>query len=162
MPPSKSTKRKTPSKRKPSSKKKAVSRKKTVSKRRSKSSTMPCFNINSGVEIKGARRNKDGECRLPSCSRGHILNPSTGRCIIQTTPLGKALLPYKHEVQARVARKRADKSSDSAQYADEGFAGMYRRYEEIEKQQDAQSSSLLYPQGGGTGIFASIRAKLGF
>ena len=139
-----------------------------------KCTQLPCFNSVTGEEIIGATRDVSGGCHLPVCRRGHLLNPSTGGCVSMTTPIGQSLLPYKYEVQARVARAKADRFSGLAPYASEGYGGMYKRSSEIrqiyrEADASAQSNSDRIRLENKSRVvkkfedsIAAMRARLGF
>ena len=86
---------------------------------------LPCFDPSGGI-IRGISRGQDGGCSLTECGRGTIIDPSTGKCVDINTQLGRSLLPYMYETKARVARAKADRFSQLAPHASDGYAGMYR------------------------------------
>ena len=86
---------------------------------------LPCFDQSGGI-IRGISRGQDGGCSLTECGRGTIIDPSTGKCVYINTQLGRSLLPYMYETKARVARAKADRFSQLAPHASDGYAGMYK------------------------------------
>lgn len=67
---------------------------------------IPCFDTN-GNMIPYATRNKYGECQLPRCGKGTVLNPETGRCISTSSDAGKILAFYRQQEMDDLRAQRA-------------------------------------------------------
>lgn len=67
---------------------------------------IPCFDTN-GNMIPYATRNKYGECQLPRCGKGTVLNPETGRCISTSSDAGKILAFYRQQEMDELRAQRA-------------------------------------------------------
>lgn len=87
---------------------------------------IPCFD-REGNMIPYATRNKYGECQLPSCGKGSVLNPETGRCISASTDAGKLLSAYREqEMDALRAQRAAELAAvPKPSFMSGGFSGLF-------------------------------------